>query len=219
MKIYVIGNSKNQFLPSNNIRERFYVDQPHEGDNIDYLNPWFCELTGLYYIWKHATDNIIGLEHYRRCFLSNNSNQLLNETEINDLLQKHDILAAKAEYSKIRPAKTWLIQNGKMNEVEKFVAFSKVYVGDDYYNKCWDILNGEYHCLGNMFICKKELIDEYCKFIFDVFEKYILAESKCKRKIPPRIIGYFAEFLFAAWLELHDKKIGWQKYLVNKSLR
>ena len=79
MKIYVIGNSKNQFLPSNNIRERFYVDQPHEGDNIDYLNPWFCELTGLYYIWKHATDNIIGLEHYRRCFLSNNSNQLLDE--------------------------------------------------------------------------------------------------------------------------------------------
>lgn len=51
MKIYVVGSSENKFLPLDNIREKFLIDEKHEGDNIDFLNPWYCELTGLYY-WK-----------------------------------------------------------------------------------------------------------------------------------------------------------------------
>ena len=69
MKIYVVGNSKDLFLKLDNIREKFLVDQSHDGDNIDDLNPWYCELTGLYHLWKNTTDDIIGLEHYRRYFV------------------------------------------------------------------------------------------------------------------------------------------------------
>lgn len=50
MKIYVVGNSKNKFLSLDNIREKFLIDQKHEEENIDFLNPWYCELTGLYYL-------------------------------------------------------------------------------------------------------------------------------------------------------------------------
>lgn len=52
------------------IREKFIIDEKHEGDNIDFLNLWYCELTGLYYLLKHTKDDIIGLEHYRRYFTS-----------------------------------------------------------------------------------------------------------------------------------------------------
>ena len=44
MKIYVVGSSKNKFLPLDNIREKFLIDQPHEGDNIDFLNPFVIPL-------------------------------------------------------------------------------------------------------------------------------------------------------------------------------
>ena len=90
--------------------------------------------------------------------------------------------------------------------MQKFLIFCKYYVSQEYYDLCNNYLNGPYHCLGNMFICKKELINEYCKFIFDVLETYMLAEDNFGRKLPLRICGYFTEFLFGAWLIWKNKK-------------
>lgn len=215
MKIYVVGSSKNKFLPLDNIREKFFIDQKHEGDNIDFLNPWYCELTGLYYLWKHCDDDIVGLEHYRRYFV-NKRNQILNENEIKDVLKENDILCIKAEYSYKKPPKTWLIRNNKWFDMQKFLTFIKVYVGEDYYNTCCKHLNGDWHALGNMFICRKELINEYCEFIFDLTTKYIEAENLYNRKLPKRIIGYFTEFLFGAWLKYHNKNIKMMRVKICK---
>ena len=57
MKIYVVGSSKDTFLPLNDIREKFLVDVKHETKNIDFLNPWFCEITGLYHLWQNNNDD------------------------------------------------------------------------------------------------------------------------------------------------------------------
>ena len=95
MKIYVVGSSKNRFLPLNNIREKFIIDAEHEGENIDNLNPWFCELTGLYWFWKNSKEDIVGLEHYRRYFV-NRRNQLLSEDEIRNILETNNIICIRA---------------------------------------------------------------------------------------------------------------------------
>lgn len=206
MKIYVVGSSKNRFLPLNDIREKFIIDAEHEGENIDNLNPWFCELTGLYWIWKNSKEDIVGLEHYRRYFV-NNRNQILSEDEIRTMLETSDIICIRANYSYRNPSKTWLIKTGKWNEMQKFLTFIKVYVGENYYKTCIEHLNSDWHTLGNMFISRKELINEYCKFIFDLTFAYMEAENHYNRKLPERIIGYFTEFLFGAWLIYNKKKI------------
>ena len=43
-------------------------EQDNIGDNISSKNPYFCELTGLYWAWKNLDADYIGLSHYRRHF-------------------------------------------------------------------------------------------------------------------------------------------------------
>ncbi len=38
------------------------------GESISERNPWFSELTGIYWVWKNTNQDIIGCCHYRRYF-------------------------------------------------------------------------------------------------------------------------------------------------------
>lgn len=206
MKIYVVGSSKNKFLPLDNIREKFLIDQPHEGDNIDFLNPWYCELTGLYYLWKHVDDDIVGLEHYRRYF-ANEKNQILSENEIREILKEHDVIVCETLLKNVA-LKQFEESEGKPSRVNLFSIM---------YNSPSDLTKIIKQRLfikslisNNMFICKKELINEYCEYFFDVIKDIKLNDTN------KRIIGFLSEYIFGSWLIFKEYKIKYRKIIFYK---
>ena len=48
--------------------KKFGIQGDDTGDNISEKNPLYCELTGIYWLWKNMTADYYGLMHYRRIF-------------------------------------------------------------------------------------------------------------------------------------------------------
>lgn len=205
MKIYVVGSSKNKFLPLDNIRERFLIDQPHEGDNIDFLNPWYCELTGLYYLWKHVDDDIVGLEHYRNYFWKDG--HLISEKEINEELKKGDIICGGYAYpfckNKILYTEFNRVTKGITTLLLKIIANHDTGLSD-YFAK---YLKGNRLWCCNTFIGPKKIIDEWLDFAFNLLIELEEISPIGPRTNTARREGYITEFLFGAWLEYKGYKI------------
>lgn len=176
------------------------------GDNISLKNPYFCELTGMYWAWKNIDSDYIGLAHYRRHFASNKVdkkdlfNSVLSFDEANELLNNTDIVVPKLRKYYIENlyshyADTLYIEpldiTGKIIE-EKYPKYKKEF----------DKLHMRTSAhMFNMFIMKKEKFDEYCNWLFDIlFELEKRVDNSKYDTFHARFYGRVSELLLDVWL-------------------
>ncbi|MBQ4284557.1 MAG: DUF4422 domain-containing protein [Lachnospira sp.] len=168
------------------------------GDNISEKNRNYCELTGMYWLWKNVKCDIVGICHYRRYFVVDED--FIKKDYIESVLSEYDIIVPG---SAMTPGETV----GKHYEKEHYwkdMQLCRDVIGEKYpeYLDAFDLcMNCNMFSVGNMVITKKEIYDEYCQWLFDVLFE---VEKRCDISeydtFQARIYGFLSERLFRVWM-------------------
>ena len=200
-KIMLVG-AVNKEVPAG-----YYTDYSQQKRNISNKNANYCELSGLYYFINNDTEaDVFGLEHYRRLFVKRKfylfKFPFLKEKDIDKILLKYDIILPKI--SKLGKSIYQQYSDEHFSsDLDKVInIIDKKY--PDYSQVCKKVLsaNETYFC--NMFIGKKEIIQDYGKWLFDILfelENIISKEVKVRDVFQQRVYGFLSERLFTIWLE------------------
>lgn len=178
------------------------------GDNISGLNPSFCELTGLYWAWKNIEDDYIGLVHYRRHFSMKRGKGLwdsvLTYPQLKPYLGHVRIFTPNKRKYYIETLYSHYKHTHYSNQLDvvRQVIVEKYPEYEASYDK---VLRHRYGYMFNMMIMDRELLNDYCIWLFDIlFELGKCIHMEELSDYQGRYYGRISEIIFNAWL---DKKV------------
>lgn len=189
--------------------------QDNTGENISTKNPNYCELTGLYLAWKNLNAKYIGLVHYRRYFteckkIPKKENEkfkiVLTEKQIKEKLKNVDIILPKKRKYYIENLyshyeHTMYIE--PLAETQKII--KEKY--PEYLNEFNKLHKRTSAHMFNMFIMKKEILNEYCKWLFDIlFELEKRVDVSKFDNFHARFYGRISELLLDVWINKNNFK-------------
>jgi len=192
------------------------------GDNITELNPKINECTALYWMWKNVDCRYIGLNHYRRYLLKNtvwgDMNNILDQQDVVKLMETYDIITSKT----CSTYPNTVVDHLKMSVCEEAFEAGYSTVKDviskrypEYLNTYVCFFNGYIFYPCNIFITKKEIMNKYCEWLFDIlFEVIDQVDTSGYDDYSKRIVGFMAERLFTVWLINNDLKIK-ELFIIN----
>mgnify|MGYP005776232449 CR=1 FL=1 len=185
------------------------------GENISLKNPYFCELTGLYWAWKNLDATYIGLVHYRRYFslckrkpksVQERFESVLDENELMELLNQSDIILPKKRKYYIETLynhykHTMYVE--PLDETRKII--EQMYPE---YLKEFDLLKKRTSAhMFNMCIMKKEILDAYCEWLFSIlFELEKRIDQTKYSSFHARFYGRISELLLDVYIHTNGLK-------------
>lgn len=194
-------------------KERLGYQPDNDGENISSKNPYFCELTGLYWAWKNLDADYIGLSHYRRHFsvekhiekeTDKKFESVLKEKELRDILRNTDVILPKKRNYYIENLyshyeHTMYIE--PLDETRKIIEEKyPEYLGE--FDKLHKRTSAH---MFNMFIMKKEILNDYCTWLFDIlFELEKRIDVKQYDAFHARFFGRVSELLLDVWINKNN---------------
>lgn len=214
-------------------KEDIGYQRDDEGENISKLNPYFCELTGLYWAWKNLDADYIGLVHYRRHFamkhIGNLWNRILTYDELRPYLGKIKIFTPNKRKYYIETLYSHYEHTHYSNQLDE----TRKVIKDLYpnYTDSYDrVTKRSYGYMFNMMIMEKDMLDDYCSWLFDIlFEVGKRIDMPNLSDFQGRYYGRIAEIIFNVWIDhkvasgeimkdelkeipcIHMEKINWWK--------
>ena len=196
-------------------KENLGYQVDNNGENISNKNSTFCELTGLYWAWKNLDADYIGLCHYRRHFTCKKLIPFSEDTKFKILLNKKQTEEILKDTDIILPKKReYYIENlydhykhtmyvETLDETRKIIE-----------EKCpnylpeFDKLHKRTSAhMFNMFVMKKEYLNDYCEWLFDIlFELEKRIDSSKYDSFHARYLGRISELLLDVWINTNGLK-------------
>lgn len=178
------------------------------GVNISEKNPWYCELTALYWIWKNdITSDIIGLCHYRRIFPFRYKKSIVKKLENYDVIVPNSYGFRSSLYEEYK-------KFHRITDLKNLIEVIDEY-SPEYSSTAYTVLTNNQLIPYNMFIAKKEIFHTFCGWLFPLLERLedssrLLHVSTAslgldsKEKYQLRYIGFLAERLMTIYFT-HNK--------------
>lgn len=195
-------------------KESIGYQRDDEGENISELNPFFCELTSIYWAWKNLDADYIGLAHYRRHFSSNPG----LKDKWAGILKKSDIEADLGKVKAFVPVKRryWIeslySHYRHTHYIEQLDETRKIIEEKcPEYTASFDkVCKRSWGYMFNMMIMERSLFDGYCTWLFDIlFELRNRLGEEGLTTFHSRYYGRVSEIIFNVWLDqmLNEGKI------------
>lgn len=168
------------------------------GDHISDQNRQFCELTALYWIWKHAPEEIIGLCHYRRHFLlPEDWVEKMDANDIDVILPIPLYVAPSLEenYKKRHNPKDWDYMMECLKEREEGT-----------WREAVEFFRGNLYSPCNMLIMRRNVLDELCTWLFPLLFQVAKHEGQRKDPYQNRYPGFLSERLITFFVEKNREK-------------
>lgn len=183
-------------LAERRLQDCSYVD--NVGENISNKNRQYCELTAVYWIWKHALEDVVGLSHYRRHFVLPQDWQA--RMEQNDI----DVILPVPTYVQPNIGENYR-QRHDAGDLEIMFSFLEKRDVEDY-RAAKEVFEGNLYYPCNMFIMKKEILNELCEWLFPILD-FVVEKTGVKEDVYlNRYPGFLSERLITVFFTKNRKK-------------
>ena len=207
-------------------KEDIGFEKDNTGKNISKKNPFFCELTGLYWAWKNLKADYIGLVHYRRHLTLKKKGKTTDE--------KFDSVLTLKEAERLLKSADIILPNKRKYYIENLYDHYKHTMYIEPLDETRKILEEKYPLyleefdklhkrtsahMFNMFIMKKEVLDDYCKWLFDIlFDLEDRMKDKEYDQFHSRFYGRVSELLLDVYINTNKLNYKEVKFMDMESI-
>ncbi len=172
-----------------------------EGDNISAKNPYYCELTPLYWAWKNADADYIGLVHYRRHFRGAGERKTLMGEEAIRLLAQAPVLLPKRRNYYIETVGDHYAHTFSADHLEA-LRLAIADLAPEYLETFSVNMQKTSAHMFNMLVMRKDILDAYLNWLFPILQQ--VEETLDVANLPAfqaRAIGRLSELLIDTWID------------------
>lgn len=167
-------------------------------ESISHKNALYGELTASYYGWKYGKYDVTGLFHYRRVLhVTEEQLRLLEKGTLDVILPLPFVCTpdASGQYGRYLLYSDVDVMLDVIKELDK-----------EHFRETLDILKTPYLYNYNMLIAKREVFDDYCRWMFPLLEEIASRCEKENKNRMPRYIGRVGEVLTSVYFMRNEKR-------------